>query len=182
MAHNVPHVGVNFPILRNNNSFSPDLRATANGQAVRFETLADVDAIVRREFMDALPLVLARTILSSAGESRRASTPPRGSAGDGWAWGCGQHRGQRLPVPDKRRRPSRLDDAPQADKTCAFPDARRRRRKCGRARSSGADIGRKHNLGKTHGAATPASVRIFDFKDGAAEKHVRQSADVRAKK
>ena len=35
---------------------------------------------------------------------------------------------------------------------------------------------------KRTGAATPASVRIFDFKDGAAEKHVRQSADARAKK
>lgn len=181
VAHNVPHVGVNFPILRNNNSFSPDLRATANGQAVRFETLADVDAIVRREFMDALPLVLARTILSSAAKAAAQYAAAR-SAGDGWAGLAVNIAGSVYQYMTNDADLRTWTTLPKQIKLARFPtpadgivnvDGRALR-----VPTSGANI----IWVKRTGAATPASVRIFDFKDGAAEKHVRHSADARAKK
>lgn len=169
VAHNVPHVGVNFPILRENKSFSSELRATANGQSARFETLADVDAIVRREFMDGLPLVLTRTIISSAAKAAAQYAAAR-AAGDGWAGLAVNIAGSVYQYMTNDADLRTWTTLPKQIRLARFPtpadgivnvDGRALR-----VPTSGANI----IWVKRTGAASPASMRIFDFKKGAAEK------------
>ena len=133
------------------------------------------------EFMDALPLVLARTILSSAAKAAAQYAAAR-SAGDGWAGLAVNIAGSVYQYMTNDADLRAWTTLPKRIKLARFPtpaagvvnvDGR-----VLRVPTSGANI----IWVKRTGAATPASVRIFDFKDGAAEKHVRQSADARAKK
>lgn len=69
VARNVPHVSVNLPYLQPQNSYSPSLNVSGVAQGVKFETLADFDKIVSRDFNDKLPVVIAKTLLSSAAKA-----------------------------------------------------------------------------------------------------------------
>ena len=83
VARNVPHISMNFPYLSKVNSYSPDINVVANGTQVKFDTLADMDAIVQREFDSNLPMVLTKTILSASVKAGTQYAIAR-SAGDGW--------------------------------------------------------------------------------------------------
>ena len=83
-SKNLPYVGLNFPYLEFQSSYRPDLSVVSDGKRARFETLADMDEIIRREFNDRLPGVVARTLVS-AGVKAGAEYAAANAAGDyGW--------------------------------------------------------------------------------------------------
>lgn len=65
----VPYVGAAFPKLVYNGDFSDSISVLSEGKAQSFELLADIDSIVKREFDDDLPLVIAKTLFSSAAKA-----------------------------------------------------------------------------------------------------------------
>lgn len=66
---NLPHVSVNFPYLSKENSYSENLNIVANSKKVNLEQIADFDEIIEDEFMQNLPYVILRTMLSAAAKS-----------------------------------------------------------------------------------------------------------------
>lgn len=84
VAKNVPHVSMNFPYLEKQNSYAPNLRITAGGKTQNLETLADMDAIIDREFKNELPLVLTKTVISAAIKAG-AQYAAASAVDDGWA-------------------------------------------------------------------------------------------------
>ena len=64
-TRDVPYVGAAFPKLERNADWSPSLIINAGGKAFETEMLADMDAIVEREFQDLLPMVIAKTLISA---------------------------------------------------------------------------------------------------------------------
>ena len=69
MSKNASYVGINFPVLEEQKSFAPNLKIISDGKVRALEVLADMDKIVRQEFNDALPKVVARSIISSAAKA-----------------------------------------------------------------------------------------------------------------
>ena len=65
VTRDVPYVGAAFPKLEYNANWSPNIQIAAGGAPQKLETIADMDSIVRREFDDELPLVIAKTLLSA---------------------------------------------------------------------------------------------------------------------
>lgn len=68
----LPYVGMAFPILRPQYNYISALNVQADGKTEQTCLLADMDALIGREFVDELPLVTAKTILSSASKAAAA--------------------------------------------------------------------------------------------------------------
>ena len=66
---NVPYVGAAFPVLRPQYDYLSALNVTAAGRTAQTRLLADMDAIIGKEFADELPLVITKTLLSSASKA-----------------------------------------------------------------------------------------------------------------
>lgn len=66
---NIPHVSVNFPFLKPEESADKDIDVAADSGRVKFETVADMDAIIEREFKSALPAMIARMVVSAAAKA-----------------------------------------------------------------------------------------------------------------
>lgn len=77
----VDYVGVNFPRLVPDDTFVDRLTVRANGGEYDTELLADMDSVAAREFKDALPVVVTKTLLSS-GLKAGLATAVRSAAGD----------------------------------------------------------------------------------------------------
>jgi len=65
----VPYVGLAFPVLQPQYNYVSALNVQAGGKTEQTRLLADMDAIIGREFADELPIITARTILSSAAKA-----------------------------------------------------------------------------------------------------------------
>lgn len=65
----VPYVGAAFPKLVENGDFSDSISVVSDGKAQSLELVADIDSMVKREFFDDLPVVIAKTLFSSAAKA-----------------------------------------------------------------------------------------------------------------
>jgi len=79
----IPHVGINFPYLKKEDSFVPTLNIKVGNEIFQTELIADMDSIITREFNDILPMIITKTIISSAVKSA-AQYGIKQAAGDGW--------------------------------------------------------------------------------------------------
>jgi hypothetical protein len=61
----VDYVGAAFPKLVTHGDFADTLTARADGEVHRTELLADMDAVVAREFKNELPVIVTKTLLAS---------------------------------------------------------------------------------------------------------------------
>lgn len=61
----VPYVGVSFPVLAYSQAYEPRLSVLSSGVFYVPQPLADMDAIITREFNSDLPVVVAKTLLSA---------------------------------------------------------------------------------------------------------------------
>lgn len=68
-ARDVDYVGANFPKLLFNANFMRQLNINVQGQHYATQLLADMDSIVAQEFENDLPVVITRTIISSASKA-----------------------------------------------------------------------------------------------------------------
>ena len=87
-ARNMPHISINFPYLKNKDSFEPNLNILASGKAQTLETIADFDKIISREFYDELPSVILKMAMSTSAKATAeyfAARAARQAAGDDWA-------------------------------------------------------------------------------------------------
>ena len=86
-ARNVPQISMNFPYLEYQKSFTQALGISADGQPQALETLADMDAIVKREFNQLLPMIITKTVISSAMKAgaQYAANQAAAHAGGEWA-------------------------------------------------------------------------------------------------
>ncbi|MBO7521654.1 MAG: hypothetical protein J6T16_05395 [Opitutales bacterium] len=86
-ARNVPHVSMNFPYLKCQDSFAQNISVSAGGQTHQLETIADMDAIIKREFDQLLPMIIAKTVISSAmkAAAQYAANQAAAKAGGEWA-------------------------------------------------------------------------------------------------
>ena len=66
---NVPYVGLAFPVLHPQYNYVSALNVQTGGKTEQTQLLADMDAIIGKEFADELPIVIAKTILSSAAKA-----------------------------------------------------------------------------------------------------------------
>jgi len=80
----IPHISINFPYLKKEDSFAPTLNIATADSVVKTELLADMDAIVRREFNDLLPSIITKSIISTAVKAG-AQYGVKQAAGNGWA-------------------------------------------------------------------------------------------------
>ncbi len=83
VARNVPHISVNFPYLSKQKSFTQDITIKADSKLQKLDTLADMDSIISEQFYNDLPIVIAKTIISSAIKAGTEYAVAR-AAGDGW--------------------------------------------------------------------------------------------------
>ncbi|MBR7105950.1 MAG: hypothetical protein IKC88_03080 [Opitutales bacterium] len=83
VARNVPHISMNFPYLTKMQSHTPELNVSVQGKQIKFDTLADIDAIVQREFDSHLPMVITKTIISASVKAGTQYAIAQ-SVGDGW--------------------------------------------------------------------------------------------------
>ena len=58
----IPYLGVAFPTLKTADQFLPSLRVQADGKQVQTKPLADMDAIIAKEFEKDFPIELSRAI------------------------------------------------------------------------------------------------------------------------
>jgi uncharacterized protein len=58
----IPYLGVAFPMLKTTNQFLPSLSVRADGSQVQTQLLADMDAIIAKEFEKDFPIELSRAI------------------------------------------------------------------------------------------------------------------------
>ena len=86
-ARNVPHVSMNFPYLQLQDSFTQTISISSEGQARALETIADMDSIVKNEFNQLLPMIITKTIISSAmkAAAQYAANQAAAHAGGEWA-------------------------------------------------------------------------------------------------
>ena len=61
----IPYLGVAFPMLKTTEQFMPSLNVQADGDLVQTKPLADMDAIIAKEFEKDFPIELARAISGS---------------------------------------------------------------------------------------------------------------------
>ena len=66
---NVPYVGIALPVLVSQFNYVSSLNVVAGGKTVQSRRLADMEAIISREFADELPTITAKTLLSSASKA-----------------------------------------------------------------------------------------------------------------
>ncbi|MGB0579238.1 MAG: COG3014 family protein [Limisphaerales bacterium] len=66
---NVPLFAAAFPTLRPQYNYISSLKVDGGGHNAQSVLLADMDAIIAREFLDELPTIQAKTILSSVGKA-----------------------------------------------------------------------------------------------------------------
>ena len=83
VGRGLPYVGVNFPYLDFQNFHRGDLSVMAGGKKYAFDTVADMDEIIKREFDSEFPYVVAKTIIS-AGVKAAAEYAASQAAGDYW--------------------------------------------------------------------------------------------------
>ena len=62
----LPYVGAAFPYLERNPNYIRYLDVNASGSSYRTSRLANIDAIVTQEFQQELPLIIARTLITTA--------------------------------------------------------------------------------------------------------------------
>ena len=65
----LPHVSVNFPYLSKQDDFLESPYALADGKPLKFDILANMDDIIEEEFYIELPLVVSKTLISSAAKA-----------------------------------------------------------------------------------------------------------------
>lgn len=65
----LPHVSVNFPYLSKQDDFLESPNAVADGKPLKFDILANMDDIIEEEFYIELPLVVSKTLISSAAKA-----------------------------------------------------------------------------------------------------------------
>lgn len=68
-AKDVDYVGANFPTLLMHGNYLPQLSINVQNQRYTTQVIADMDSIVTREFNNELPVVITRTIISSAAKA-----------------------------------------------------------------------------------------------------------------
>ncbi len=66
---NLPYVAVNFPYISLQDSYKPDLSICAGGKNYTPETITDMDSIIKEEFDNELPMLITKTLLSSAAKA-----------------------------------------------------------------------------------------------------------------
>ena len=66
---NVPYVGIALPILVPQYNYVSSLTVKAAGKATQTRRLADLEAIISREFADELPTITTKTLLSAASKA-----------------------------------------------------------------------------------------------------------------
>lgn len=71
---NVPYVGIALPVLVSQFNYVSSLNVDAAGKTVQTRRLADMEAIISREFADELPTITAKTLLSAASKAALAYT------------------------------------------------------------------------------------------------------------
>jgi len=76
---NIPIFAAAFPTLRPQYNYISALKVDGGGQNAQTLLLADMEAIIAREFIDELPTVQAKTILSSVGKAAAAYAINRGA-------------------------------------------------------------------------------------------------------
>ena len=69
VTREVPYVGAAFPKLEKNSNYAPTIPVQAGGKTYDTEVIADMDAIIEREFNDELPVVIARTLISTGSKA-----------------------------------------------------------------------------------------------------------------
>ncbi len=77
----LPHVSMNFPYLKMQDSYVANIRVQAGSQSFYTECIADMDAIIKNEFDINLPMVITKTILGAAIKAG-ASAAVQNSIGD----------------------------------------------------------------------------------------------------
>lgn len=65
----VPYVGVAIPALSFHPNAAKTLKVTAGGACAETQTLCDMDAVIGQEFKQALPAIIAKTLLSAAAKA-----------------------------------------------------------------------------------------------------------------
>ena len=65
----LPHVSVNFPYLSKQDDFLENPSVVVGGKPLSFDTIADMDDIIEEEFYIDLPLVISKTLISSAAKA-----------------------------------------------------------------------------------------------------------------
>ncbi len=84
VQENIPHVSINFPYLEMQKSYAGAISLSNQQEIVETQLVADMDAIIKREFDDALPMVITKSIISAAVKAA-AQYGMKRAAGDGWA-------------------------------------------------------------------------------------------------
>lgn len=79
----LPYVAINFPYLEDRQSYISQLGISADNQSANAELIADMDAIIHKEFSNELPAVIAKGIVSSAIKALAMYSAKKG-AGDSW--------------------------------------------------------------------------------------------------
>ena len=65
----LPHVSVNFPYLTKQNDYLEDANVVADGKALKFDLISDMDSIIEEEFYIELPMVITKTLVSAAAKA-----------------------------------------------------------------------------------------------------------------
>ncbi len=65
----LPHVSLNFPYLQYRNSYTQDLKVSANNTNYSLETISNFDDIIKTEFYDTLPSTITKTLLSATAKA-----------------------------------------------------------------------------------------------------------------
>lgn len=68
-ASDVDYVGANFPTLEMHGNYLRQLTINTQGQQYATQVIADMDSIITQEFNNELPVVITRTIISSASKA-----------------------------------------------------------------------------------------------------------------
>ncbi len=80
----VPYVGVALPVLKPRGNFDPQLYVNAGGQVYTAELIADMDAIITRDFNNHLTVVVLRSVLSAGAKATAQYFATRQIKDDDW--------------------------------------------------------------------------------------------------
>jgi hypothetical protein len=85
----VPYVGAAFPLLDYHGDQVATFSVEGGEQPANASLLCDVDAVVKQEFDDKLPLVITATLVSSASKAVATYFAQRAAGDNGWAVALG---------------------------------------------------------------------------------------------
>ncbi|WP_432799365.1 COG3014 family protein [Poriferisphaera sp. WC338] len=78
----VDYVGMAFPMLEMHENYTNVINVSANGRRAATSLISDMDSIVAQEFMNELPLVITKTVMSSAAKAAAAWGIKQAAKGD----------------------------------------------------------------------------------------------------